>query len=147
MKTFMCELHDVLDPIYDSISTSNYNTVLDREWELIKSESIDYGILEKAKNVYTIKVDFHWNDMGSWYSLFTYLSSKKNANSHQGDVISIESNNNLIISPNKLTAVLGINNLTIINLDDTTLIIPHDRTEEVKNIVDMLITLNKTEYL
>ena len=43
--------------------------------------------------------------------------------------------------------MLGIDNLTIINLDDTTLIIPHDRTEEVKNIVEMLITLNKTEYL
>jgi len=48
MKTFMCELHDSLDAIYDSLGTSHYNTVLDREWELIRAESIDYGILEKA---------------------------------------------------------------------------------------------------
>ena len=66
MKTFMCELHDSLDSIYDALTTDQYNTVLDREWELVQQKSIDYGILEKAKNVYTIKADFQWNDLGSW---------------------------------------------------------------------------------
>ena len=64
-----------------------------------------------------------------------------------GDIISIESKNNLIISPNRLTAVVGINNMAIINLDDATLIVPHDRAESVKDVVNMLKTINRSEYL
>ena len=147
IKTFMCELHDCLDTIYNSLNTIEYDTVLEREWDLIKPESIDYGILEKAKNVYTIEADFQWNDLGSWYSLFTVLSTNKETNYHDGDVISVQSENNLVISPNRLTAVVGINNMTIINLDDATLIVPHDKSEAVKDVVNMLKTMNKLEYL
>ena len=147
MKTFMCELHDSLDAIYDSLGTTQYDTVLDREWELIQPESIDYGILEKAKNVYTIEADFQWNDLGSWSSLFTVLTNNNETNYHDGNVISVQSENNLVISPNRLTAVVGIKNMTIINLDDATLIVPHDKSEAVKDVVNMLKTMNKLEYL
>jgi len=147
MKTFMCELHNALDSIYDSLGTPNYNTVLDREWELIIPESIDYGILEKANNVYTIKADFQWNDLGSWHSLFSFLTKNKDANYHDGDVISVQSANNLIISPDRLTAVVGVNDMVVINLDDATLIVPHDKSEAVKDVVNMLKTMNKSEYL
>ena len=147
MKTFMCELHDSLDAIYDSLSTTQYDTVLDREWELIQPESIDYGVLEKAKNVYTIEADFQWNDLGSWSSLFNVLTKNNETNYHDGDVISVQSENNLIISPNRLTAVVGIKDMAIINLDDATLIVPHDKSEAVKDVVNMLKTLNKSEYL
>ena len=147
MKTFMCELHDSLDAIYDSLKTPQYETVLDREWELIQLESIDYGILEKAKNVYTIEADFQWNDLGSWYSLFNVLTKNNQTNYHDGEVISVQSENNLIISPNRLTAVVGVKDMAIINLDDATLIVPHDKSEDVKDIVNMLKTMNKSEYL
>ena len=147
MKTFMCELHDSLDAIYDSLDTPQYNTVLDREWELIQPESIDYGILEKANNVYTIEADFQWNDLGSWYSLFSAMTKNKDTSYYDGDVISVQSENNLVISPNRLTAIVGVNNMAIINLDDTTLIISHDKSESVKDVVNMLKTMNKTEYL
>jgi len=59
MKTFMCELHDSLDAIYDSLTTPQYETVLDREWELVQPESIDYGILEKAKMFIPLKLIFN----------------------------------------------------------------------------------------
>ena len=147
MKTFMCELHDALDAISDSYGGPNYDTVLDREWKLIQPESIDYGILEKVKNVYTIKADFQWNDLGSWHSLFSILTNNKNTSYHDGEVVSIQSENNLIISPNRLTAVVGVKNMAIINLDDATLIVPHDKSEAVKDVVKMLKTMNKSEYL
>ena len=146
MKTFMCKLHDSLDTIYDSLNTTQYDTVLNREWELIQPESIDYGVLEKAKNVYTIEADFQWNDLGSWNSLFTVLTKNNETNYHDGDVISVQSENNLIISPNRLTAVVGIKDMAIINLDDATLIVPLDKSEAVKDVVNMLKTMNKSEY-
>ena len=147
MKTFMCELHDSLDSIYDALGSTQYETVLDREWELVQSESIDYGILEKAKNVYTIQADFQWNDLGSWYSLFNVLKKTNETNYHDGDVISMQSENNLIISPGRLTAVVGVKDMAIINLDDATLIVPLDKSEAVKDVVNMLKSMHKSEYL
>jgi mannose-1-phosphate guanylyltransferase len=146
MKTFMCELHDSLDAIYDALGTDKYDIVLDREWELIQPESIDYGILEKAKNVHTIKANFEWNDLGSWKALFDILSSGKK-NVIDGDVLSISSSNNLVISPYRLTAVVGVENMAVINLDDATLVVPLSMSEGVKDVVKMLESMNKDEYL
>ena len=147
IKTFMPELHQSLDSIYDALSTSQYETALDREWELVQPESIDYGILEKARNVYVIEADFKWNDLGSWKSLFSVLTKNKEQNYYEGDVISLQSKNNLVISPNRLTAVVGVKDMTIINLDDVTLIVPHEQSEAVKDVVTMLKSLNRQEYL
>lgn len=147
MKTFMPELHKSLDAIYDTLFTPQYEMALDREWELVQQESIDYSILEKANNVYTIEADFKWNDLGSWQSLFSVLTKNKDHNYYEGDVISLQSKNNLIISPNRLTAVVGIKDMAIINLDDATLIVPHEKSEAVKDVVDMLKSLNRKEYL
>ena len=71
----------------------------------------------------------------------------KDTNYHDGKVISIKSKNNLVISPNRLTALIGINNMAIINLEDATLIVPHEHSEDVKDMVKMLKTMNKSEYL
>ena len=147
MKTFMCELHDSLDAIYDALGTNQYDSVLDREWELVQAESIDYGILEKAKNVYTIKAEFQWNDLGSWKSLFQVLTNEKRENYYDGEVISVQSENNLVFSPNRLTALVGVNDMAIVNLDDATLVVPMEKAEAVKDVVNMLKTLNKHEYL
>ena len=147
MKTFMCELHDSLDAIFDAIGTPHYNTVLDREWELIQPESIDYGILENAKNVYTVKADFTWNDMGSWKSLFEVMNKNQNENVIKGEVITLNTEKSMVYSPNKLTAVIGMENITVVNLEDSTLIMPMSEVEKVKDIVKMLESMNKEEYL
>ena len=143
----MCELHHSLDAIYDSLGTTHYDTVLKREWKLVQPESIDYGILEKTKNLYTIKADFKWNDLGSWQSLFSVLNKNREQNYYEGDVISLQSENNLVISPNRLTALVGVKDMAIINLDDATLIVPHSESEVVKDIVNMLKSMNRKEYL
>ena len=145
IKTLMPELHDSLSVIYDSINSSDYKIVLKQEWQIIKSESIDYGILEKASNVCSILGRFKWIDIGSWKSLFD-LMKKNNNNYFDGNVISIDTKDSLIISPEKLTAVIGMQDVVIINIDDATLVMPISRSEEVKDIVNLL-TKEKEKYL
>ena len=147
MKTFMPKLHQTLESIYDTLSTPQYEIALSQKWVLVQPESIDYGILEKARNVYTIEADFKWNDLGSWKSLFDVLTKNSEQNFYDGDIISLHSENNLVISPNRLTAMIGIKNTTVINLDDVTLIVPHEHAETVKDIVNMLKSLNRNEYI
>ncbi len=147
MKTHMCELHDSLDVIFDNIDSPQYDIVLDREWEIITPESIDYGILEKAENVYTIKANFEWSDLGTWDSLFKAFDKNEQGSLHDGEVITVDSKNNLVVSPNRLTALIGIENLAVVNMMDVTLIMPQSESEKVKKIVQMLKTMNKEDYL
>ena len=147
MKTFMPELHESLDAIFDSVSSDKYNIVLDREWELIKPESIDYGILEKAKNVYVLKADFRWSDLGSWKALYDISSKNKNNNVETGEIITIKTSKSLIYSPHRLTAVVGMKNVVVIHLDDAVLVADMNSTESVKKVVEYLEKHNLHEYL
>ena len=147
MKTHMCELHDSLDVIYDSMDSPQYDIALDREWEIITAESIDYGILEKTENIYTIKADFAWSDLGTWDSLFKALDKNEQGSLHEGEVVTVDSKNNLVISPNRLTALIGVEGLVVVNMMDVTLIMPQSESEKVKTIVKMLESMKKEDYL
>ncbi|MBT5077945.1 MAG: mannose-1-phosphate guanylyltransferase [Candidatus Marinimicrobia bacterium] len=147
MKTHMCELHDSLDVIFDNMDSPQYDIVLDREWEIISPESIDYGILEKAKNVYTVKADFEWSDLGTWDSLFKAFDKNEQGSLHDGEVVTVDSKNNLVISPNRLTALIGVEDLAVVNMMDVTLIMTKSESEKVKTIVKMLESMKKEDYL
>lgn len=147
MKTHMCELHDSLDVIFDSMDSPQYDIVLDREWEIIRAESIDYGILEKAENVFIVKADFEWSDLGTWESLFKAFDKNEHGSLHVGEVVTVDSKNNLVISPNRLTALIGVDGLAVVNMMDVTLIMPQSESEKVKTIVKMLKSMNKEDYL
>ena len=136
-----------LDNIQNSINTPQYSKVLKSEWELIQPESIDYGILEHTKNAYTILADFEWNDLGTWHSLFKALKKNNEKNHNSGDVITIESKNNLIISQDKLTVVVGVDDVSIISLDNVNLVVSHEKAEMIKDVVNMLRTINRSEFL
>ena len=88
---------------------------------------------------------FKWIDVGSWKSLFE-LMKKDDNNYFDGNVITIDTQDSLIISPDKLTAVIGMKDVAIINVNDATLVMPISRSEEVKDIVNLL-NKKKKEYL
>ena len=145
IKELMTDLHESLSAIYDAINTNDYKVVLKQEWDIVKPDSIDYGILEKAKNVYTIPASFKWLDVGSWKSLFDIMKKNKK-NYFDGNVITIDTENSLVVSPDKLTAVIGMKDVAIVNVNDATLIMPLGRSEEVKDVVKLL-DKEKDKYL
>ena len=104
----------------------------------MKSDSFDYAILEKAKNCYSMKVDFTWSDIGTWQSLFTLLPKDKNNNVIKGNYAGYNSKNNLIISPDKLTAIVGLDNIAVINVSDATLIIDLSKSDELRYLVNQI---------
>ena len=104
-----------------------------------KPESIDYGIMEKVKDtVYTIKADFGWSDMGTWKSIYDMMPKDEQGMITKGNTISIKSKNSLILSEEKLTAIIGLEDIAIINTNDATLVMPINMAEHVKKVVDHL---------
>ena len=137
LKKYMPDLADTLVNIGPKIHSGESFTNL---WEMIEPESIDYGLLEKSENIYVVSGDFKWNDIGSWNALYDVLSSDKNGNIIKGCGKVMNANNNLIHSQDKFTAIVGLDDIVVINTDDATLVIPREKVEDVKDLVESLKT-------
>ena len=122
---------------------SNDFTHLQRaDCEAIEDISIDYAIMEKSQNLSLIKADFAWSDVGSFDCLKDEYPKDSAGNAHNGDILPLESNNNFILShntaPNKLTAILGVNDLVVVDTDDCLLISKSGESQNVKKIAQIL---------
>lgn len=102
--------------------------------------SVDYGIMEKAENVYVIKGNFLWSDLGTWGSLLDYLPKDNNNNIVRADkCIIYNSSNNYIQLPSGKTAIINsVKNLIIVESDNQLLISDLEKEQELRNLVNLL---------
>ena len=104
--------------------------------------SIDYGVMEKAQNVVTFTLDCGWDDLGSWTSLEN-LASVLGAE-HAGGVvtggnlIAVDSKGNIVDTPGKLTAILGLSDLIVVDTGKSLLIAPKSRAQDIKLVVEQV---------
>ena len=142
VDTFFSALEEHMPVLYESLKEIGPRLKNEKPfqdiWHHIEAESIDYGLLEKANNIYVVTGDFKWNDVGSWNALHDVLNSSKNGNIVRGQGKVLDGKNNLIQSNGKFTAVVGASNLVVINTEDATLVVPRDKVEDVKSLVDFL---------
>ena len=144
LNKYLPELHDSLTKIAPKLSSGES---FDGLWDLIEPESIDYGLLEKASNIYVVSGEFRWNDIGSWNALYDILNPSKDGNIVKGNGEVIKGKNNLIHSNGRLTAIVGANDLIVINTDDATLVVPNDKVEDVKELVEILKASGKDNLI
>ncbi len=108
--------------------------------------SVDYAVMENTKKAYVAKWDTEWKDIGSWLALCELFSKDANSNTLQGNVIAQSTNNSLIRSDKKLTAVIGVDDLIIINTNDALLVAAKSKLHEVKDLVETLKNKGHEEY-
>ena len=104
------------------------------------SLSIDYGLMEKATHVSVVKADFNWDDIGSWTALERTRDTDENMNIIEGSNINIDTSNSIIINRNKnlTVAALGLEDMIVVATDDSLLICPKNRAQDVKKVVAKL---------
>ena len=146
-KEYLPEIYEGLQKIGESINTEEYEEVLRKEFPNLPSESIDYGIMEKAKNIYVIPGNFGWDDVGSWLSLERINKTNQDGNVISGNVISIKTKNSIIQGNEKLIATIGLEDIVIVDTEDVTLICHKNNSQEVKEIINNLRICNRNEYL
>ena len=135
----MPELFAGLMKIEAVLGTPAEGPVTAEVFEKLEAVSIDFGVLEHARNCAVIAaLDFGWNDVGSWDAWAEHFEADELGNLVRGDALLIDSTNCLVHSENRLTAVLGGDNLIIIDAGDALLICPRDRVQDVRRIVDEL---------
>lgn len=144
-----------LPEVYAIFKAGNKYYYKEEEKEFIKKAyseckniSIDYGIMEKADNVYVILSDFGWSDLGTWKSLYEILPKDELGNVKAGQVMAYDTKNCIIrTSSEKLTVIQGLNGYIVAEKDGVLMICQKDKEQMVKNFVADLKTEGKTNFL
>jgi len=119
---------------------------LDKEiFSTCPADSIDYAVMEKTDKAVVIPLDAGWNDVGSWSALWDVTDKDPFGNAICGDVLTVDTRNSFIHAQSKLVAVIGVNDLVIVETDDAVMISSKDRVQEVKQIVGQLKALGRSE--
>lgn len=119
-------------------------------WPHMPNISIDHGIMEQAERVAVIPLSAGWNDVGSWDALESILDSDAHANVVAGgDLVSLDSTANIVYAEQgKIVALVGVENLVVVDTGDAILVGPKDQMQRVKEIVDRLKTTElRKQYL
>jgi mannose-1-phosphate guanylyltransferase len=138
LKRQMPEFYAQLAEVEAVLGTPEYAPTLNRIWPKVTEQTIDYGIMEHAKNVAVIPVEIGWTDVGSWSSLFELVPNDSDGNVFRGPTVSIDTKNTLVVGEKRLIATIGLHDMVIVDSEDALLICPKDREQEVKAIVKKL---------
>lgn len=147
LHKYMPETYAGLERIGSSIGTEEEDRVLEREFAEFKSESIDYGVMEKSKNIFIITGAFGWDDVGSWLAVERFREKNEFENVISGNVVTVDTKNTLIQGDKKLIAAVGLEDLIIIDSEDALLVCDKNSTGDIKKVLENLKICNRTEYL
>jgi mannose-1-phosphate guanylyltransferase/mannose-6-phosphate isomerase len=108
------------------------------------ADSIDYAVMEKTDSAMVLPVDIGWNDVGSWSALWDVATRDEAGNAHHGDVIAVDSRNSYAYA-RRLVALVGVDDLVVVETDDAVLVARKDRVQQVKDVVSQLKAAQRTQ--
>jgi len=139
------DMAPMLEMIAAAHGTPDFDKVFAEEYPKCENISIDYAVLErrsakgeKRSEIYCLPADFGWNDLGSWASLHEHLGEAETDNVIDGattGLVTIQSTGNYVYAPGKMVALLGVDDLVVVETEDALLITTRDRSQDVSKIV------------
>jgi mannose-1-phosphate guanylyltransferase len=147
----MPELFKVVSEISSVWDTPKRNVVIEERWSSLKTQTIDYGIMEHAKKVAVLPAGgLGWSDVGAWDSLFEVLIPDADGNiAVNAEHIEIDSHHTLVYSANgqRLMVTIGLDDIVVVDSGDVLLVCKADQAQRVRDVVERLKKDNKEKYL
>lgn len=137
-KRHMPELSASLDVIRASLGTSKAPTVLKREFAKMPSTSIDYGIAERATNMVVVPSRCGWSDVGSFNALPEVRAADSQGNVVIGNHLVIDASGCVVVGAGKPIAVVGMKDVVVVDAGDAMLVLPKDKSQDVRKVVEAL---------
>jgi len=160
VREHLPETAPLLEQIAAAFGTDKFDEVFADLYPLCENISVDYAILEprSAKGehhsrLYCLPVEFGWNDLGSWESLYEYQVETRLRGDEDGNVaeaggfLTIDADNNYVYSPKKFVALVGVEDLVIVETEDALLITHRKHSQDVGKIVKELAGSGRTELI
>lgn len=138
METHDPELANVFKEGWDDYNTKNEAAFIKKAYNTCKNISIDYSVMEKAKNVYVRSSIIGWSDLGTWGSLYTHLKHDGNKNAIVGkNVMQYDCNNCIVQVPkNKLVVLQGLEDYIVVESEDVLMICKKQDEQQIRNFVN-----------
>ena len=147
LESLMPDIYAGLERIEAAVETAEFPSVLETEYHAFRSESIDFGVMEKAENIYTLPGSFGWDDVGNWLAVERINSTNEYGNYIEGDVITIGTERSTICGGKRLIAAVGVEDLIVVDTDDAVLICAKDSTQDVKKVIENLKICNRNQLV
>ncbi len=136
-----------LEKIRAAVGTPQEDAVLQEVFPGFASESIDYGIMEKAENIFILPGDFGWDDVGSWLAVGRIRKADEQNNVIVGNVVSVNSRDCVIQGGEKLIAAVGLEDMIVVDTEDATLICAKNSAGEIKKVLEHLRSSGRNQYI
>mgnify|MGYP001989852891 CR=1 FL=1 len=141
LEEFQTHLPDVLalmNAVSDAEGEDSYTEALEHAYQASPSISIDYGIMEHSERIVTIPSNLGWSDVGNWRALMDFRDEGQDCYI-RGEVYAEESSGSVLIADEgRVLVTLGVNDLTVVACGDVTMVLPVERAQEVKDLVDLM---------
>jgi mannose-1-phosphate guanylyltransferase len=143
IRRYMPDLYRGLHEIEEAAARGAEHEVLAKVFEALASISIDHGIMEKADRIAVVTGDFGWNDVGSWESAWELAAKDASNNAVPKDSIVVDARGNYIcdrttLGGKRVYALVGVTDLVLVETDDAVLLIPRERSQDVREVVEQL---------
>lgn len=147
IQAFMSDTYEGLLKIQAAIGTPDEDTILKEIFPNFVSDSIDYGIMEKASDIYLIPGNFGWDDVGSWLAVERVRGTDNDGNTLCGNTVTIETKHCTIEGHSRLIAAVGCENLIIVDTEDALLVANKSAAGDIKKLLSKLREQGKENYL
>jgi mannose-1-phosphate guanylyltransferase len=149
MQKYLPEVSEAFDEAAVYIGTSQESEAIENAFIQCPNISIDFGVMEKADNVYVLPASFGWSDLGTWASLYAEKEKDylQNAVSGKNVVIYDASNNIIHVPDHKMVVVQGLDNFIIVDTQDVLLICNKDNEQQIKDFTHDIKMKKGEKYL
>lgn len=142
------EMFERIERIGRAFGTRDYQPVLEREFAAIRGVSIDYAVMEHARDVAVIEAPYQWDDVGSWQSLSRLRGADDEGNTVLGKHLGVKTSGTIVRGPNDhLIVTLGVSDCVVVHTPDATLVANRHDEESIREVVRLLKERGWTEYL
>ena len=119
---------------------------LDKEaFSASPSDSIDYAVMEKTTQAVVVPLDAGWSDVGAWSAVWQVQPQDTNGNARRGDVLLQEATNSYVHADHRMVALVGVDNLVVVETSDAVLVAHKDKAQDVKKVVETLKAQGRSE--
>lgn len=146
LKQYRQDIYDICQKATEQLDNDLDFIRIDAEiFKTCPEDSIDYAVMEKTADAVVVPMDAGWNDVGSWSSLWEVSDKDEQGNSKHGDVLCIDSQNNLVFAETGLIATVGIQDSIVVQTKDAVLVTNKENAQNVKLLVKQLQKDNRPE--
>jgi mannose-1-phosphate guanylyltransferase len=132
-EKYLNNTYSILKSVFKE-NDGSFSSLLEKKYTQVDNISVDYGIMEKAKNIYVIPSDFGWDDIGTWHAVERYREKDDNNNVCMGDIRSFRSSNNIVYSKDKPIVIVGLEDVFVVESDDIIFVGKKEDIERIKEI-------------